>query len=289
MTSTLDEKLKKDMIKIMQDFPEIESIKIENHNFTLNDLLKPKVVKLSKVNLTLKPKVETKPLGLVMVTKYHPKYPIDLTPYDKEGYVSVLIHTSGKTFGGDLSPYVLKDEEGHILENIWQFSKVYPKVTAQKQPISRFQPKTIVWEYPEEIHISPKTGEVNSKYWDWREKGMNNWYAVRYPNGFNGRSSVLYSLWPNNKQGKKLDYVEARKQIYCGEYARLSPKCESFKKMKEMLEEGKNIQIIEVDGPEGGLVINEEIIREKIVDLKKSFGHGYTLAALLLGGESWMC
>ena len=128
MLPILEEKIKKDLIDFMQAYPQVDSVKIGNHNYTLK---------------SLQNKGETKPKGLVMVTKYHPKYPIDLKPYEKEGFVSVLIHTSGKTFGGDLSPYILKDEEGHILENIWQFSKVYPKVTAQKQPISRFQPKTI--------------------------------------------------------------------------------------------------------------------------------------------------
>lgn len=190
-------------------------------------------------------------------------------------------------FGGQLSPYILKDEEGHLLENIWQFSKIYKVVTAQNQKLSRYQPNVITWNHPEEIHVS--SGKTTDAYWEWREKGMNNWYAIRYPNGFHGRHTVLCSLWEDeNGNYQRLKYIEARKKIYCGEYARLAPQTEHFKKMKKMLSEGKNLQILEVDGPEGGLDIDEKTIREKINDSSKPFGHGYTIAALLLDGADWM-
>ena len=223
-------------------------------------------------------------LGKIRVTKYHPSKEVPKI----DGYTNIIIHTSGKVFGGQLSPYILKDEKGRLLENIWQFSKIYKIVTAQNQKLSRYQPKVITWNHPEEIHVD-SSGKITNLYWEWREKGMNNWYAIRYPNGFKGRHTVLYSLWEDkNKEYQKLNYIEARKKIYCGEYARLAPKTEHFKKMKKMISEGKNLQILEVDGPEGGLDIDEKTIREKINDPAKPFGHGYTIAALLLDGEDWM-
>lgn len=223
-------------------------------------------------------------IGKIRVTKYHPSKEVPKI----DGYTNIIIHTSGKVFGGQLSPYILKDEDGHLLENIWQFSKIYKVVDAQNQKLSRFQPNVITWNHPKEIHIGAD-GKTTDAYWEWREKGMNNWYAIRYPNGFNGRKLVKCSLWENEKgEYVKLDYIEARKKIYCGEYARLAPSTEHFKKMKKMLLEGKNLQILEVDGSEGGLDIDEKTIREKINDTSKPFGHGYTIAALLLDGENWM-
>ena len=37
-----------------------------------------------------------------------------------------------------------------------------------------------------------------------------------------------------------------------------------------------------------GLDIDEETIRMLIEDERKPFGHGYTIAALLLDGQNWM-
>ena len=163
---------------------------------------------------------------MIRVAKYYVGKPLPETP----DFKNILIHTkSVKTLGVELSPYVLTNEEGQLVENVWQFSKVYEKVEEQKIPLSRFQPNTIVWEHPAETHVVD--GEIQPAYWAWRKKGMQNSYAVRYPNGFNGRRKCLYSLWPVNDDDvlfEQLDYIQARKKIYCGEYARLAPKTNDF-------------------------------------------------------------
>jgi len=240
--------------------------------------------------------------GKVSVAKY---YPGGQSPVRK-GYQNILIHTKGDNLGGDLSPYVLRDENGCLIENIWQFSKVYKKVTKQRVSYSRFTPDKIIWEHPEEIHIDKVENNALEAYWNWRKKGFHNEYAVRYPNGFHGRTSCLFSLWPcdtNPYAYDRLDYIEARKKIYCGEYIRLAPKTPHFKKLKEMIESGQNIQIVEVDGPDTNLIyppydqisrdnpgldINEHNIKLLVNDPKKPFGHGFVIAALLLDGADWM-
>lgn len=229
--------------------------------------------------------------GEVAVAKYYPTK--DRLPF-KQGFRPVLIHVKEP-----LSPYVLANEQGHLLENIWQFSKVYERVEEQEIHLSSKHPNSrIIWEHPAEVHI--ESGALTPAYFDWREKGMRNAYAVRYPNGFQGRHKCLYSFW----EGEKLDYVAARKKIYCGEYARLAPPTKAFKELYSALHErGENLLLIEVDGPDPTLtyppydqistanpcmIMNEKNIRLLVNDEKKPFGHGFVLAALLLDGAEWM-
>ena len=223
-------------------------------------------------------------------------------PAKEEGFRNILIHTSGKNLGGDLSPYVLKNESGQLLENVWQFAKVWERVFEQRIPLGRFHPNRIVWEWPAEVHLF--NDKITAEYWNWRKQGMDNKYAVRYPNGFKNRTKTLFSLWPNaNNEFERLDYIQARKAIYCAEYARLAPKTPHFAKLKDMLERGINLQIVEVDGPDPsldfepynritpeqpGLDIDKETIQMLLNDERRAFGHGYTIAALLLDGSEWL-
>lgn len=233
-------------------------------------------------------------IGKITVAKYYPGKDTPLTP----GFRNILIHTSGKHLGAQLSPYILKNEQGHILENIWQFSKIYEKVDEQKIPISRYNPDRIIWQHPAEVHIFDH--EPTNEYWNWRRKGFENWYAVRYPAGFKNRHKCICAI---DNQGENLDYITARKRIYCYEYSRLAPKTEDFKKLRKLVLSGKNIQILEVDGPDPnlnyypydqisvenpGLEMNEEVIKTLLNDTRKPFGHGYTIAALLLDHPEWL-
>ena len=141
---------------------------------------------------------------------------------------------------------------------------------------------------------------------------MNNKYAVRYPNGFHGAKECCYAVWSTNfdpakksASFEKLDYISARKKIYCGEYARLLPKHPSFIKLKSMLEKGKNLLLIEVDGPpinqqkrgfpydevtseSPGLFLDEITVKFLLNDPTFPFGHGYTIGTILIGGEKWL-
>lgn len=240
-----------------------------------------------------------RPNGQVRVAKYYPGKPLPAAP---PGYTNVLIHTSPKDIGGPLSPYLLKDERGCLLENIWQFSKLYKIVQAQRIPLGRFHPDKIIWEHGAEMHVNPDE-TPNQAYWAWRDKGMHNPVAIRYPNGFQGRKKCIYSVLGTPEAFERLNYIEARKRIYCAEYARLAPQTDAFKKLRAMLEDGKHLQIIEVDGPDPnldygpykdisrespGMLMSEDTIRQLVADEHKPFGHGFVIAALLLDGAEWM-
>lgn len=224
--------------------------------------------------------------GNVAVAKYYYRNRVVPT---MEGYTSVLIHSSDKGIGGPLSPFHLRDDRGRIMENVWQFSKFYRKVQNQMQK---------EWTYPAEVH--EENGEPNEAYWKWRTKGMNHQRAVRYPNGYKGRHACVCAI---TDDGRRLDYVEARKAIYCDFYVRYAQQHPSFLALKQRLDDGENLLIVEVDGPDyelkfepynriskasPGLVMDEETTKMLLNDTRKPFGHGYVIAALLLEGAEWL-
>jgi len=210
------------------------------------------------------------------------------------GFKPILVMMKSHSKWYPLSPYELKDDQGRILENIWQFSKVYKTVPRSKQHKSQYD-RTLIWEWPQERHVD-ENGEVNENYWKWRESGMNNQYPVRYPVGFDHRHLVLYSLEHIN--GDKLNYIEARKKIYVKKYCDLVRKVPEFDQLLEMLKNGENLLIISNEGPhEDSLLyymehygVNKRFIernsilstpdnlRIMINDEKHPFGYGYCLA-----------
>lgn len=214
---------------------------------------------------------------------------------------------------GSLSPYFIKDENGNLIENRWQFSKVYQTVPAIKMPYSTNNPK-IVWENPKETHID-QDGNLTPEFFEWRKKGMKNKEPVRFPVGMSlaARSSCQFAL-DDKLDGSvdtenHLDYVQSRKQIYGKYYCSNVKKHPHFQILKEMLENGVNLMIIEVDGPHqesmnyyrntynvnndfivnGTIVCNIPNMRLLINDTKHAFGHGYCLGMELLGITADVC
>lgn len=68
------------------------------------------------------------------------------------------------------------------MENAWQFSKVYPE--------------------------HDRNGHPTKAWFDWHQRGLQDKWAHRYPMG---KGAVPLYTW---FKGQKLDYVEARKQLY---------------------------------------------------------------------------
>jgi len=211
-------------------------------------------------------------------TKQEPKTP---------GYTNVLIHTTG-----DLSPYTMKDKDGVIMENYWQFNKIWETVDAIKQPLSQYMPDRIRWEHPKETHM--KNGKPTREYWKWRKKGFSHYRWVRYPNGFKNHSQAKGSVYGNPNNYEILGYIEARKKIYFQKYREIAIKTPQFKELKSILNKGGKIQINEVDGPRyeseypynltknGSMDMTEKTLRALINTPNQAFGHGYALAACLL-------
>lgn len=215
-----------------------------------------------------------------------------------KGYTSVMVMTKSSKYGS-LGPYVLKDKQGRIMENIWQFAKVYKKVPKSVQRYSRWD-STVIWDHPPEVHVDEE-GKLTEAYWNWREKGMNNKYPVRYPVGYHSRGKCLYAIISHNNN-QQLDYIQARKKIYLPVYKKLVKKQPQFKELRKRLKEGENLLIIEVDGPHQESLpyykqkygVNDDFIQNDTIlvtqdnmsimlnDAKHAFGHGYCLAIALL-------
>jgi len=64
---------------------------------------------------------------------------------------------------------------------------------------------------------------------------------------------------------------------------------ESFKKCKKLVYMGKSVVVYDFDGPRNDdgsntcLEVNLEMLKNKINDVKFPFGHGYIVAAALMG------
>lgn len=214
------------------------------------------------------------------------------------GFTNIVVLTKSASKYGVLGPYVLANEEGHIFENIWQFSKVYASVPKSVQRYSRFDP-TIIWDHPAEVHV--KNGCLTPEYMAWRQKGMEAKYPIRYPVGQKDRHKCLYSL-KTPTDSRQLSYVGAREEIYLQEYCRLVKKEPLFQELVQFLKKGKNLLIIEVDGPHqeslgyyqekygvdstfienDTMLATEENLTIMMSDEKHAFGHGYCLAIALM-------
>lgn len=237
------------------------------------------------------------------------------------GYTPILCLTKSTPYG-DLGPYVLKTSEGQIMENIWQFSKIYDNIPRSIQRYSRYDNR-IIWNWPDDRFTTMMEGSkyITPNYWTWRNAGMNANMPIRYPVGFNqeARSSCIGALnlpanWSTDSNTdiesfNVLDYIESRKQIYLPLYCSLVKSRPKFKKLKRRLEQGENLLIIEVDvayqnslpyyqetygvGEDfivnNTMEVNEESIRIMLNDPRHPFGHGYCLSMALLDKDIEWC
>lgn len=224
----------------------------------------------------------------------------DTLPQAPEGVMNLncLNWFRNNTYQGiplyELTPYFLRDEEGVIFENLWQSSKVYGSVQAQHE----IKAGKVIWSHPSEVHVD-QNNQVNAAYWNWRHKLRSNPYAVRYPNGYHGRHTCRCSLWikpstkpsiegstegsinPSTDVWQALPYIPARKEIYCKSYARLVQQTTAYKQLKAAVDAGTSIQICEMDVRLGPVTL--DVLRYELNNPQQPFGHGYVLAACLLG------
>lgn len=222
------------------------------------------------------------------------------------GFTIILVLTKSSKYGA-LGPYELKelkDNEDVIMENKWQFSKVYRKVGSTTQRYSRWDNK-IIWSWDPETHVDG-SNQLTEKYFNWRSTGMQNEYAVRYPVGKRNMHKCLFALSCDNLE-QPLTYVESRKEIYIPVYCSLVRKQPQFSELQRRLQQGENLLIVEVDGPiqesleyykekysvdesfieDDTILVTEEHIKIMMHDGKHPFGHGYCLAMSLLDHEDW--
>jgi hypothetical protein len=125
------------------------------------------------------------------------------------------------------------------------------------------------------------------------EKVVKDWWKAqqapkrRYPKGKGKR--ILCARFEGYEEMGDIDYITARMTVYVKEYYELIKNREMTLHWKKALEEGKNITIYDFDGPrteDGGvtcLEVTEDVLKEKIMDTKFPFGHGYVVACAISG------
>jgi len=161
----------------------------------------------------------------------------------------VIDTTSNSGQFKELSPFILPAPPARNLENLWQFSKVYPS------------------------HLNPN-GTINRAWELWREKGWQDTKAHRYPMG---KGAVpLFSYW----QDEHLDYIQARKKIYIPEYAKNVVETESFRLLAN-LDDTQNIILLDYDA------YDHEKLGMTLIDVvnesKRKMGHAFVLLMILTG------
>lgn len=171
-----------------------------------------------------------------------------------------IINTTSRssTWSRGLSPFLVgpvKLYGGYAsqnMENAWQFSKVY-------------------------YNMVDNDDNPSEAYFEWAKKGWADHKAHRYPAG--KENKPLFSYW----DGKKLDYCEARREIYIPLYAEAVQKTQAFKSLKlfhERMPTDKTLFLWDFDAHNmpppcdyANLYNNPNI----------KFGHAYVLAMLLEG------
>jgi hypothetical protein len=197
-----------------------------------------------------------------------------------ENFVNIPCWSRGKGEWKQLSPFYLKFEEGAIFENFYQSFKLWDTVTKQK---------TKNWNWPEEKHVD-EFGNPNKKWLNWHTKLLHHELPVRRPNG---KAVPLYAYW----EGRKLGIIDSRKEIYIPYLKKLYRVNPVYKKLLEIFKSGKNIMLIEPDGPflesyPNGLEVNLPLLHSLIDKTNyteegfpskyRPYGHGYVLAMCLL-------
>lgn len=180
-----------------------------------------------------------------------------LGPRDPKDKTAIITCSFSKDWSQGLSPFFLGPVplyDGHValnLENAWQYAKVYKEHTDE-------------W------------GEPTEAYWTWAKKGWANKRAHRYPKG---RGAIPeYSLW----NGRKMGYIEARKEIYIKCYSEAVKQTDAFKELlKRYKANGDQITLWDVDGYDYlklGMTL-EEVVNNP----NRIMGHAVVLALMLEG------
>ena len=230
-------------------------------------------------------------------------------PPSYPGFKPIVVLTKSSAYGA-LGPYVLKDEHGRIMENLWQGAKVYPEVPVSRQIYSPYQPR-VVWDWSAETHV--QDGKLTEQFWAWRKALLNAPDPVRYPVGKELRKTCIGVLLDEDEEHENplehlLPYIESRKRLYFPLYCRLVKKQPQFKRLQKLLRAGTNLLVIEVDVcyndlpyyraiygvpddfiDQGTMLVTRANMNIVVNDPKYPAGHGYGLAMALLGvDEEWL-
>ena len=85
--------------------------------------------------------------------------------------------------------------------------------------------------------------------------------------------------------GRIMNYLQSRILAYCPYYAYLVQLSDAYKRLKQMVDNGTNVLILDYDVVD--VPITEESMEREILDPSRPYGHGNILACLLVNIEPW--
>lgn len=193
-------------------------------------------------------------------------------PHDKhvkagEKRIIMNVTSSSKTWSQVFSPFFLGPIElyngavAQNMENAWQYAKVYP-------------------------FFADAEGNPKKSYFLWAMKGWNNPRAVRYPMGKGAKP--LYSWW----RGKKLGYIQARKEIYVPLYTKAVLDSGYFEALVNFVDDcwrdGVEVCFWDYDGYD---YLSKDMDPKEVINSPKyKLGHGFILAWMVekvLNSPEW--
>jgi len=211
-------------------------------------------------------------------------------------------------FGADLTPELLRTHDGpngagggpngagggQCLENVWNFSAIYPEIPAYAHAYSK-------WQRGAEQHIDPVADAVLPAYWEWRQDGMNHPVHVPFTGAPGFGKPFAYIQDTPESPGRELPLFlgtkDARVKIYCRLYAELAPYAPSFDRLQEALDRGDNVVLVHDRVPtmaSGGrppVKVTRDLVQLVLHTTNwQTFGPATILGALLLTqgtGEDW--
>jgi len=135
------------------------------------------------------------------------------------------------------------------MENGWQFTKLYPQ-------------------------HADSNGDPTQDFWDWMDDGINNPKAIRFPMG-RGKKP-LHAWW----DGRKLGYIDARKEIYGPLYAEAVQKTAGWLHLKKLYQQQAKLIFRDFDGydhDKKGVTLIDVLNNPK-----RKMGHSFVLKMLLV-------
>lgn len=206
------------------------------------------------------------------------------------GWTTVNITTASPEWGRALSPMFVGPVDipgvdpavrASNIEAAWQYSKVYWEVQNEHGITER--------------HIDGRdTLNPTQAWWNYARAGWNNErFNVNHPEFKNYKGILRHpvSRLPKAKEkcspsfvwwnGRRISYLEGRKEVYGALYTDLIVKTEAFQRLKDMYDRGENIALFDFDGTDHvGLGRSYENL---LNDPGRPFGHGLLLCMLLEG------
>lgn len=182
----------------------------------------------------------------VVIVKHHPRpltfsntfYQTQCPDLDERRIIDLTSRNRDTAFARQVSPFFVGPVTGPDgasapnLEVFWQCGKVFPHHDGGDGPSPSF------FAYRNEMY-GKLQGEIPKP-------------RMRHPYHEFGYDADDMCYWPywNSTEGRyeRLSYLEARKRVYVPEYARLVAKSSAFKQLKELVDRGEKIALLDFDG-----------------------------------------